>query len=118
MRQHCEIFSKIVLSALPNTKLNSLQSALPNTLSLTLDSLQADDLVVALDVEGILISSGAACASGKPEASHVLLALGLTPSEAKSTVRVSFTGLDSDGAVENAAKAFVSCVRRMRKEAA
>ena len=51
--------------------------------------MRADDLVVALDRAGMLISSGAACASGKPEPSHVLIAQGLFPDEARESIRIS-----------------------------
>ncbi|MBX7144715.1 MAG: cysteine desulfurase [Oligoflexia bacterium] len=66
-----------------------LTSALPNTLSLRVPGISADDLVVALDLRGVCVSSGAACSSGKPSPSHVLLAMGLGEEEARSTLRIS-----------------------------
>lgn len=87
---------------LANTEIGHAPSApagmvLPNTLSITFPGIKADDLVVALDLKGICISSGAACASGKPDPSHVLLAMGYTPEQARSTVRIS-VGADLDEA--------------------
>jgi len=61
-----------------------------NTISLTLSGVPADDLLVALDRDGILVSSGAACSSGKPEPSRVLMAYGLDHEAARSTLRISF----------------------------
>lgn len=69
---------------------------LPNTISLEIKDVFSDDLVVALDLKGICISSGAACASGKPLPSHVLLAMGKSEEKAKSTVRISFRADLSD----------------------
>ena len=69
---------------------HSNSKTLPNTISLEIQGVNADDFVVALDLDGICISSGSACASGKPLPSHVLLALGKTYEEAKSTIRISF----------------------------
>lgn len=62
---------------------------LPNTVSVRFPNLKADDLVVALDLCGVAISAGSACASGRPSPSHVLLAHGLSIEEAKETVRIS-----------------------------
>jgi cysteine desulfurase len=66
-----------------------LDQALPNTLSVEFRGAAGDVLVEALDLEGVCVSSGAACASGSITPSHVLLALGRTPDEARATVRFS-----------------------------
>jgi cysteine desulfurase len=54
-------------------------------------------LLIALDLAGICVSSGAACASGSLSPSHVLLAMGLTPAQAHSSLRFSL-GADSSSA--------------------
>ena len=89
---------------------------LPNTLSITVPGVFADDLVVALDIQGIAVSSGAACASGKPGSSHVLLAYGFSENEARETIRVSVTGNESTDDVERFLKIFSDVVTRMRKK--
>lgn len=78
-------------------------ACLPNTLSVRLPGVRADDLVIALDLEGIAASSGAACSSGKQLPSHVLMALGLSEDAARQTVRFSFEGraLANLGAITN-----------------
>jgi cysteine desulfurase len=91
------------------------KSRLPNTLSITVFGVSADDLVVALDIQGIAVSSGAACASGKPGGSHVLRAYGFPESEARETIRVSITGTESDGDIERFIKVFGNVIVRMRK---
>jgi cysteine desulfurase len=60
-----------------------------NTLSLTIDGAKSESLVMAFDLEGILLSQGSACASGTSKASRVLMQLGLTEGEAKRSIRIS-----------------------------
>ncbi len=62
---------------------------LPNTLSVTMPGVPGDAQVMSFDLEGISISSGAACSSGKVSVSHVLAAMGVDPEVAKCAVRVS-----------------------------
>ncbi len=62
---------------------------IPNTASLRIPGVVADDLVVAADIRGVAISAGAACASGRPEPSHVLREAGLSEEEARQTIRLS-----------------------------
>ena len=69
---------------------------------------------VALDLEGILVSSGAACSSGKPEPSHVLLAMGQPEGRVRSTVRVSFRADQGPDIAERVAAVVSRVVDRMR----
>ncbi|MBL8858485.1 MAG: cysteine desulfurase [Planctomycetes bacterium] len=90
---------------------------LPNTLNLGLPeiggaSLDGRMLVARLDLEGLEVSAGSACASGSLEASHVLLALGLAPERARSALRISFgwstTAEDIHTAVDMLRRTFLS----------
>jgi cysteine desulfurase len=63
----------------------------PNTSNMTFPGVDAEGLVIALDLNGVAVSTGSACSSGRVEPSGVLLAMGLTPDEAKSTVRFSLS---------------------------
>jgi cysteine desulfurase len=63
---------------------------LPNTSNFALPDMAAETAVIAMDIEGIAISSGAACSSGKVRSSRVLAAMGVAPHVAKSALRVSF----------------------------
>ena len=70
---------------------------IPNTSSVTFGGADAEGIVIGLDLSGVAVSTGAACSSGRIEPSHVLLAMGLTPDEARATVRFSlsrFTTID------------------------
>ncbi len=68
---------------------------LPQTLCFGVEGALAETLVIALDLEGVAVSSGAACSSGKVGPSHVLAAMGVPGRLAKSAIRVSL-GWDSD----------------------
>lgn len=86
---------------------------LPNTLSVRLHGVKADDAVVALDLQGIAVSSGSACASGRPAPSHVLLAYGLSESAARETLRVSLPLNCDELQYRNASAVLVACLERM-----
>jgi len=62
---------------------------LPNTLNVSFEHTAGELLLQALDLEGVAVSSGAACASGSIEPSRVLLAMGLSPAQARGTLRFS-----------------------------
>jgi cysteine desulfurase len=63
---------------------------LPNTVCFACPGLKAETALIALDLEGVAVSSGAACSSGKVRRSHVLEAMGVEPALAESAIRVSF----------------------------
>lgn len=67
---------------------------LPNTSSLLIDGIDGESLLMSLDLEGVAVSTGAACSSGNPEPSPVLLAMGLSRAEAQRSLRLSL-GVDT-----------------------
>jgi cysteine desulfurase len=73
---------------------------LPNTTLFTVPGLRAETAVIGFDLEGIALSSGSACSSGKVQPSHVLTAMGVGPEQAKGGIRVSLgwstTDIDVD----------------------
>ncbi len=105
-----------IFKRVPGVKLNSGDAdRLTNTSSLRFDGIQGEALVIALDLAGFAVSSGAACSSGAVEPSHVLLAMGLTPAEARSSIRFSL-GLGNDATqVEDLVDAVAASVKRLRK---
>jgi cysteine desulfurase len=62
---------------------------LPNTSLFTVPGLKAETAIIALDLDGIAVSSGSACSSGRVQASHVLAAMGVEPALVRGAVRVS-----------------------------
>jgi cysteine desulfurase len=84
----------------------------PNTTNVTFRDTDGEGLVIALDLSGIAVSTGSACASGRIEPSRVLLAMGLTPDEAKSTVRFSLSRLTMPEELELVAEALGELVPR------
>jgi len=63
---------------------------LPGILSITFPDASGESVMHLLDLKGICVSTGSACYSGKDEPSHVLLAIGLTEQQAKSSIRISY----------------------------
>lgn len=79
-----------LLAAVPGARVNGAGAErLPGTLSITFPGADGEALLMALDLEGLCASAGAACTSGSTKPSHVLSAMGLTPSEARGTLRLS-----------------------------
>ncbi|HLI78859.1 MAG TPA: cysteine desulfurase family protein [Candidatus Binataceae bacterium] len=79
-----------LLDAIPGLRLNGpIRDRLPNTMNLTFPKVLGESMLIALDLEGIHVSMGSACAAGAVEPSHVLLAMGLTHDEARSSLRLS-----------------------------
>lgn len=78
------------LMAMPGVRVFAADAErIPNTLQFTLPGYDGEGLLMALDRQGIAVSSGSACAAGSGEPSHVLTAMGVDPVEAKGAVRVS-----------------------------
>lgn len=75
---------------------------LPNTLNVTLPGVESRTLVARLDLEGLEVSAGSACASGSLEPSHVLLALGHTSERARGALRLSLGRTSGEEDVHNA----------------
>ncbi len=87
---------------------------LPGHVSLLVDGLSGEALVQALDLLGIAASTGAACATGDPAPSRVLLALGRTPAEARGALRLSLLAPLPPADVARAARAVICAVARLR----
>lgn len=81
---------QIAEAAAPAVLLSGEAERLPQTLSLSVDGLAAETLVIALDLEGVAVSAGSACSSGKVGVSHVMRAMNVPESQAKAAIRVSF----------------------------
>ena len=87
----------------------------PNTTNLWFDYIEGEALVIALDLKGLAVSSGAACSSGAIEPSHVLLAMGLSHERARSSVRISLGKQTAGEDVDFAIKVLPETVARLRE---
>lgn len=87
---------------------------LVNTSSLVIPGVDGETLLMSLDIKGYAVSTGAACSSGSPEPSPVLLALGLTKGEAQNSLRVSFGPKNSLDEVNEFISVLISVVQRLR----
>src|SRR6266566_5078547 len=80
---------------------------LPNTTLCALPGMKAETAVIAFDLEGIAVSSGAACSSGKVQPSHVLAAMGVAPPLARGAVRVSLGPTTTESAIDRFIQAWI-----------
>ena len=103
------------LLAIPGTHLNGdAAQRLPGNVNITFDGVEAETLLLLLDEAGICASAGSACSAGAVEPSHVLLALGLTPAQAKSTLRLTLDAANTSEEIDTAAAVITACVQRLR----
>lgn len=112
-------FENHILTEVRDVEINGRAALrLPNTSNVTFRGLSGEALVIALDMLGMAVSTGSACSSGSTEPSPVLLAMGLTREEARSSVRFSFGRYNTAEDVGKLADAVVATARRMRKQPA
>lgn len=86
----------------------------PNTSNIRFPGISAEILLSAFDLEGLCVSAGSACSSGSLSPSPVLLAMGLTPQEAKECVRFSWGYQTTEAEVDTAASIVINVVTRIR----
>jgi cysteine desulfurase len=91
------------------------QPRVPNTTNLYFNNLEGEALVIALDLKGLAVSGGSACASGASEPSHVLTAMGLPPQRARASLRFSLTKLNTQQDVDEALNIIPAAVSRLRE---
>ena len=103
------------LLALSGVRVNgSARERVPNTSNLLFEAAGGESLVIALDLQGVMCSSGAACSSGAVEPSHVLTAIGLTPDQARSSLRFSLGRPTTEQEVDEAIRIIPPVLERLR----
>ena len=103
------------ISILSGVTVNGRGEKLPGILNLHVEGVSNVDLLYKLDLQGVCIAVGSACASASVKPSHVLLAMGLTEKETRESVRISFGKDNTEEEIRFAAKAFVEAVENLRK---
>jgi len=86
----------------------------PNTTNIHFDYIEGEALVIALDLKGLAVSTGAACSSGAIEPSHVLTAMGLSPNQARASLRFSLGKQNGPTDVDFALSLIPATVARLR----
>ncbi len=106
-----------LLSAVPRVRVNGAGAArLPATSSLLFEGCDAEALLMAMDLDGICASAGSACHSGSTKPSGVLIAMGLSETEARSTLRFSLGWTTTAEEIETALRVVPPLVERVRRE--
>ncbi len=104
-----------ILNTVPKAKINGHPEAvLPNTLNVSFPGAEGEAILLSLDLEGIRVSTGSACASGSLDPSHVLLAIGLGPELAHGSIRFSLGRDTSTGDVDYVASKIAPVIARLR----
>jgi len=108
-------FENALLESIPITRLNGSRACrVANTTNLTFAAAGGEALVIALDLQGVACSTGAACSSGAIEPSHVLTAIGLSSEEARSSVRFSLGRPTAAAEIDEAIAIVPRVVERLR----
>lgn len=85
---------------------------IPNTSNITFPGADGEGIVIALDLSGVAVSTGSACSSGRVEPSSVLLAMGLSPDDARSTVRFSLSRFTTEEEIDQVSELLRELVPR------
>ena len=106
---------KGLLAGVPGARVNGdAVRRIPNTCNLLLPGAESESLLIALDLAGLACSAGAACSSGAVDPSHVLTAIGLTPAEARASVRLSVGRGTTPDDIDRALELIPAAVARQR----
>jgi cysteine desulfurase len=87
----------------------------PNIVNVYFDGIEGESLVIALDLKGLAVSTGAACSSGAIEPSHVLLAMGMRPDRARASLRFSLGKQNTEDEIDFAIALVPETVARLRE---
>jgi cysteine desulfurase len=104
-----------VIESVDQVSVNSAGAPrVPNTTNVVFDCLEGEAMVIALDLKGLSVSTGAACSSGAIEPSHVLTAMGLSPDRARASIRFSLGKQNTAEDIDFALPLIPEVVTRLR----
>ena len=104
-----------IVAAVPGTAVNGDPAQrVPNTTNISFDRIEAESLLIALDLEGIAVSTGSACSSGTLEPSHVLKAMGYPVHRTQNSLRFSLGLFSTDAEVDRTIAALPRLVEKLR----
>jgi cysteine desulfurase len=105
-----------ILDAVPDAAINGARSPrVPNTTNISFDGVEAESLLIALDLEGIAVSTGSACSSGTLEPSHVLKAMGYPPHRTQNSLRFSLGLFSTEAEVDRVVEVLPRLVVKLRR---
>ena len=104
-----------ILERVPGTVLNGdREPRVPNTTNISFEAVEAESLLIALDLEGVAVSTGSACSSGTLEPSHVLRAMGLPSPRTQNSIRLSLGAGNTDAEVDFVVSKLPGIVDKLR----
>ena len=105
-----------ILETVPGTVVNGdCAHRIPNTANVSFDRVEAESLLIALDLEGIAVSTGSACSSGTLEPSHVLRAMGFSPHRTQNSIRFSLGTENTADEIDRIVCALPRVVEKLRR---
>lgn len=116
MREMRDYLEQQIIARVQNVQVNGdVERRVPNISNLTFQGLDGESLLIALDLKGIAVSTGSACASGSLEPSHVLTALGLSREEVRGSLRLSLSAYTTREEIDYTVAALEETVSRLRQ---
>ena len=104
-----------ILRSVPGTVVNGARTTrVPNTTNISFDRVEAESLLIALDLEGVAVSTGSACSSGSLEPSHVLRAMGLPAHRTQNSLRFSLGLFSTEEEVDRTVSILPGLVEKLR----
>jgi len=104
-----------ILAAVSGTAINGARSPrVPNTTNISFDRIEAESLLIALDLAGIAVSTGSACSSGTLEPSHVLKAMGFPAHRTQNSIRFSLGAANTDADIDRVINVLPDVVDKLR----
>jgi cysteine desulfurase len=104
-----------ILNSVQNTDVNGARDArVPNTTNISFERIEAESLLIALDLEGVAVSTGSACSSGTLEPSHVLKAMGLASHRAQNSIRFSLGAANTEEQIDHVIAILPRIVNKLR----
>jgi len=105
-----------ILAQVSDASVNGEGAArVPNTSNIRFEHVDGEAMVIALDLKGVAVATGAACSSGAIEASHVLVAMGMRPDQARGSIRLSLGKQTTDEDIDVALALVPETVARLRE---
>ncbi|HJQ70156.1 MAG TPA: cysteine desulfurase NifS [Blastocatellia bacterium] len=116
MRELRDYLERQIATRVEDVRVNGdVERRVPNISNLSFQGLDGESLLIALDLKGVAVSTGSACASGSLEPSHVLTAMGLAREEVRASLRLSLSAYTTREEIDYTVRALEEIVSRLRQ---